>query len=80
MTKHNISSAIDSLLDDFIILQKNLENITGLYHTVVEEAEMAVIRKIMLATNRNKTKTAKILGISRNTLDSKMKKYIDMDL
>ncbi len=73
MRKYSISSAIDVLLDNFIILQKDIANVTGLYHTVVKEAEQAVIKKIMLATDRNKTKTAKVLGISRNTLDSKIK-------
>ncbi len=73
MRKYSISSAIDVLLDNFIILQKDIANITGLYHTVVKEAEQAVIKKIMIATDRNKTKTAKVLGISRNTLDSKIK-------
>ncbi len=73
MRKYSISSAIDVLLDNFIIVQKDIANVTGLYHTVVKEAEQAVIKKIMLATDRNKTKTAKVLGISRNTLDSKIK-------
>lgn len=73
MRKYSISSAIDVLLDNFIILQKDIANVTGLYHTVVKEAEQAVIKKIMIATDRNKTKTAKVLGISRNTLDSKIK-------
>lgn len=73
MRKYSISSAIDVLLDNFIMVQKNIENIKGLYHVVVQEAEQAVIKKIMLATDRNKTKTAKILGISRNTLDTKLK-------
>lgn len=73
MRKYSISSAIDVLLDNFIIVQKDIANVTGLYHTVVKEAEQAVIKKIMIATDRNKTKTAKVLGISRNTLDSKIK-------
>lgn len=73
MKKYSISSAIDMLLDNFIIVQKDITNVTGLYHTVVKEAEQAVIKKIMIATDRNKTKTAKVLGISRNTLDSKIK-------
>lgn len=73
MKKYSISSAIDILLDNFIIVQKDITNVTGLYHTVVKEAEQAVIKKIMIATDRNKTKTAKVLGISRNTLDSKIK-------
>lgn len=73
MKSKNISSAIESLLDDFILVQKDITRVSDLYAVVVREAESAVIRKIMLVTYRNKTQAAKILGISRNTLNSKIK-------
>ena len=73
MKSKNISSAIESLLDDFILVQKDITRVSDLYNIVVREAESAVIRKIMLVTYRNKTQAAKILGISRNTLNSKIK-------
>lgn len=73
MKKHSISSVIDQLLDNFLILQKDVNLVSDLYHVVVKEAEYAVIKKIMKITDRNKTQAAKILGISRNTLDTKLK-------
>ena len=80
MKSKNISSAIESLLDDFILVQKDITRVSDLYAVVVREAESAVIRKIMLVTYRNKTQAAKILGISRNTLNSKIKSFITKDL
>jgi DNA-binding protein Fis len=74
MKQHNISSAIELLLDNFFLVQKNVNSVSGLYDIVVREAEVAVITKIMKLTGRNKKQTAKILGISRNTLNSKLKK------
>ncbi|MDR2667248.1 MAG: helix-turn-helix domain-containing protein [Holosporales bacterium] len=74
MKQHNISSAIELLLDNFFLVQKNIRNVSGLYDIVIKEAETAVITKTMQLTDRNKKQTAKILGISRNTLDSKLKK------
>ncbi len=73
MKSKNISAAIESLLDNFFLVQKDINNVSDLYYTVIKEAESAVIRKIMTLTYRNKKQTAKILGISRNTLDSKIK-------
>lgn len=72
--KRNISSAIEDLLNEFFLIQKDIESVSGLFHTIIKEAEYAVIKKTMKLTDRNKRKTAKILGISRNTLDTKIKK------
>lgn len=60
-------------LDNFFLIQKNSSNVVGLYGIVVQEVERILIKKVMQLTDRNKKKTAKILGISRNTLDSKIK-------
>ncbi|MDR1391267.1 MAG: hypothetical protein LBI95_02775 [Holosporales bacterium] len=73
MRRHSISSAIDSLLDNFFLIQKDIDSVSNLYGTVIKEAEYAVIKKTMELTSRNKKQTAKILGISRNTLNLKIK-------
>jgi DNA-binding protein Fis len=67
-----MASAIDSVLNDFFLIQKDVESVTGLYQTVIREAERAVIKRVMRVTGRNKKASAKILGISRNTLNSKI--------
>ena len=73
MRANNIASAIEALLDNFFLVQKDINGVTDLYATVIKEAESAVIRKIMNMTYRNKKQAAKILGISRNTLNTKIK-------
>lgn len=73
MQKNGIASALDAILDNFFLVQKNLDHVSGLYNTIVLEAESAVIRRVLRATDRNKKKSAKILGISRTTLNSKIK-------
>jgi len=47
----------------------------NLYETVIAEVEKALIAIVMKETNNNQLKTAKILGINRNTLRSKIKEY-----
>jgi DNA-binding protein Fis len=73
MKTHSISSAIENLLDDFFLVQKNTDGISGLYDTVIREAEYAVVKKALRLTDRNKRKSAQLLGISRNTLNAKIK-------
>ncbi|MDR0744703.1 MAG: hypothetical protein LBE97_01985 [Holosporales bacterium] len=73
MKTRSISTALDNVLNDFFILQKDIKQVTGLYHTVISEVEAVLIKKTYTLSERNKTLTAKILGISRNTLATKMK-------
>jgi DNA-binding protein Fis len=68
-----ISSVIDHILDDFFLIQKNVDDVSELYWFVIQEVERALIQKAFHLADRNKRRTAKILGISRNTLNAKIK-------
>jgi DNA-binding protein Fis len=68
-----ISSVIDHILDDFFLIQKNVDDVSELYWFVIHEVERALILKAFNLADRNKRRTAKILGISRNTLNAKIK-------
>ncbi len=72
MKRYSISAAVNSVLENYIIMQKSMDNVSGLYGIVMKEVEKALIEKILDVTRHNKRKTAKILGISRNTLSSKI--------
>ncbi len=45
----------------------------SIYNTVISEVERSLIEVALHTMQYNQTKTAKILGISRNTLRSKIK-------
>lgn len=47
----------------------------ALYDTVISEVEKALLNLALEATNRNQVKTSELLGINRNTVRSKIKKY-----
>lgn len=68
----SISSAINCALHDYLILQKDLSNVSGLYDIVISEVEKTLITKILKTARYNKNKTSKVLGISRNTLNAKI--------
>lgn len=46
----------------------------GIYYSTIEEAENALIKKTLEMTLGNQLKAAKLLGINRNTLRSKIRK------
>ena len=56
---------------------KDMTNISScnLYNTVLSEVEKALISLVLKETNGNQLKTAKVLGINRNTLRSNIKEY-----
>jgi DNA-binding NtrC family response regulator len=47
----------------------------NLYDTVISEVEKALLRLAFEATGGNQLKTSRLLGINRNTVRAKMKKY-----
>ncbi len=46
----------------------------GIYHHTIETTEYSLIKETLETTLGNQLKAAKILGINRNTLRSKMRK------
>jgi two-component system nitrogen regulation response regulator GlnG len=61
-------------------LKKYISNMTklgtyNLHDTVISEVEKALISIVLKETNDNQLKAAKILGINRNTLRTKIKEY-----
>ena len=53
--------------------EKNL----NLYQLIVEEVESPLIRSVMELTRYNQSKAARVLGVSRGTLRTKLKHYFD---
>ena len=47
----------------------------GVYHNFIADMEKPLIEKTLKATFGNQLKAAKVLGINRNTLRSKIRKF-----
>jgi len=47
----------------------------GLYHLVIAEMEKPLIEKTLKTTFGNQLQAAKVLGINRNTLRNKIRKF-----
>ena len=53
------------------------DNNCNLYQLVVEEVEAPLFRTVMEMTRYNQSKAARVLGVSRGTLRTKLKRYFD---
>jgi DNA-binding NtrC family response regulator len=51
----------------------------AVYHALVEVVERAVVEEALAQTGNNQVRAAKMLGISRNTLRSKIAASVDQD-
>lgn len=54
----------------------NTKNL-NLYQLIVEEVEAPLFRTVMELTRYNQSKAARVLGVSRGTLRTKLKRYFD---
>lgn len=49
----------------------------NLYQLIIEEVEAPLFRSVMELTRYNQSKAARVLGVSRGTLRTKLKRYFD---
>jgi nitrogen regulation protein NR(I) len=71
---YSIKDFLEEKLKHYLKDMTNISN-CNLYNTVMSEVEKALISLVLKETNGNQLKTAKVLGINRNTLRSKIKEY-----
>ncbi len=69
----SIGKFVEARLKGFMQNIKRFEKF-NLYDMVIPEVERSLILMILKETNRNQIKAARLLGINRNTLRSKIKK------
>jgi DNA-binding NtrC family response regulator len=73
-TSRSIKDFLEEKLRRYL---KDMTKVTNfrLYDTVLSEVEKALISIVLRETSGNQLKTAKVLGINRNTLRTKIKEY-----
>jgi Fis family transcriptional regulator len=68
--RKNVQHAIRRYLEDMGQCQTE-----SLYQTLLAEVEPPLIEEVLRYTNGNQSQTARILGITRNTLRAKLSRY-----
>ncbi|MGQ3890414.1 helix-turn-helix domain-containing protein [Legionella sp. CNM-4043-24] len=81
---HKIEHVNEALTQQVVSVVKGyLNNVSSkdlnlnLYQLVVEEVEAPLFRTVMELTRYNQSKAARVLGVSRGTLRTKLKRYFD---
>jgi len=74
MTCFSMKEFLEEKLKKYLKEMTKLDN-CRLYETVMSEVEKSLITIVLKETDGNQLKTAKTLGINRNTLRSKIKEY-----
>ena len=70
---YQVVSAVKGYLSKMSSKDANL----NLYQLIVEEIEAPLFRTVMEMTRYNQSKAARVLGVSRGTLRTKLKRYFD---
>jgi Fis family transcriptional regulator len=68
--RQNVRESIRRYLEDMGRSQPE-----GLYRTLMAEVEPPLIEEVLRYTQGNQSRTAKILGMTRNTLRTKLHRY-----
>jgi Fis family transcriptional regulator len=68
--RDNVKEAIRRYLEDMGNSQPD-----SLYRTLLAEVEPPLLEEVLRYTQGNQSRTAKILGMTRNTLRSKLNRY-----
>lgn len=69
-----VQQSIHAAVTDYLKTMDD-QPVSDLYDLVVGEVEASMISCVMAHTNNNQSKTAEILGLSRGTLRTKLRKY-----
>jgi DNA-binding protein Fis len=77
--KSTSSSSTSPTLEKLVVIETEIclgEGSNHIYEEIVERVESAIIATVMKETNHNLTHAAKLLGISRPTLRSKIRQHM----
>ena len=76
-TNEGLSSQVIRAVKDYLSKMNSKDPNLNLYQLIVEEVEAPLFRTVMELTRYNQSKAARVLGVSRGTLRTKLKQYFD---
>lgn len=72
-----LSDQVVNAVKGYLTSVGNKDANLNLYQLIVEEVEAPLFRTVMELTRYNQSKAARVLGVSRGTLRTKLKRYFD---
>lgn len=72
-----LSGQVIATVKSYLSVAQNRNKNLNLYELIIEEIEAPLFRTVMEMTRYNQSKAARVLGVSRGTLRTKLKRYFD---
>ena len=72
-----LSQQVVTVVKKYLTTVNPKDNNLNLYQLIIEEIEAPLFRTVMEMTRYNQSKAARVLGVSRGTLRTKLKRYFD---
>ena len=72
-----LSQQVVGAVKKYLTVVNNKDASLNLYQLIIEEIEGPLFRTVMELTRYNQSKAARVLGVSRGTLRTKLKRYFD---
>lgn len=76
-TNEALSGQVVATVKAYLSVSKSKNANLNLYELIIEEIEAPLFRTVMELTRYNQSKAARVLGVSRGTLRTKLKRYFD---
>ncbi|WP_058534934.1 helix-turn-helix domain-containing protein [Legionella saoudiensis] len=76
-SSESLSHQVIHAVKGYLTSVNNKDANLNLYQLIVEEVEAPLFRTVMELTRYNQSKAARVLGVSRGTLRTKLKRYFD---
>jgi len=73
---HSLQETLTTQVGQYLQEMKE-QDVTGLYDMVLEQVEQPLFQATIEHCKYNQSKAAEVLGLSRGTLRTKLKKYFD---
>jgi Fis family transcriptional regulator len=77
LKNESLSQQVIHAVKGYLTTMNNKDLNLNLYQLIVEEVEAPLFRTVMEMTRYNQSKAARVLGVSRGTLRTKLKRYFD---
>lgn len=71
-----LSEHVANTVKQYLSSVNKVDN-ANLYQLIMEEVEAPLFRTVMELTRYNQSKAARVMGLSRGTLRTKLKRYFD---
>ncbi len=77
LQKDGLADRVMQAVKTYLGSAKGKDANLNLYQLIVEEVEAPLFRTVMEMTRYNQSRAARVLGVSRGTLRTKLKRYFD---